>query len=116
MTSNLSSVHAQIAALTRWARTPDRSAATSPAREAMLAKFEHRHECALCGVVEIPEELRGEARARAVAAAMSAHYKRLALRSATARGQARALHRTARATERELHDDLAAAGDDRAAS
>lgn len=115
MTDDLRRTHAQIAALTRWAQTADRARATSPAREAMLAKFENRHECDLCGVIEIPPELKGDARARAVAAAMSAHYRRLALRSASARGRARQLYKQARESERELNDELTAAADDRAA-
>lgn len=103
---SLRSMHARIAALTRAART-DGSEISAPARRAFLAKFETRHECKLCGVVEIDQALPPAQRERAIAAAMSAHFTRLAVRPRAARARARRAYRAAKVYEAELDTELA---------
>jgi hypothetical protein len=71
------SLIARIAAAERWARTPDRAAATAPARRGLRAKFER--EADPDGVLDAGE------RARRADALMSAHMLRLARASAKAR-------------------------------
>ena len=69
----------QIAALESWAQTPDRAARTRNARAAMDRKFETQVD---------PDGVMSPAdRAKAVANARTAYYKRLALRSAETRRQ-----------------------------
>lgn len=71
------SIQAQIAAHESWARTPDRSARTAAARAALQAKFEN--------LVD-PDGIMPEAvRAQMAESARKAHYRRLAVKSATAR-------------------------------
>lgn len=72
---------AKIAAHESWARTRDRSARTAPARRANLD--------AIARTVD-PDGVMSEAdRAKAVENAISAHYRRMALKSHAARRQAR---------------------------
>lgn len=73
---------ARIAAHESWARTPDRSARTAPARAASDARFE--------ALVDPDGVLAPEVRARMVESARSAHYARLARRSVQVRAQRRA--------------------------
>lgn len=68
---------ARIAANERWAKEPDRSAATQAARDGMARKFEDQ--------VDPGRDLAPEERARRVDSARRAHYQRLALKSAQAR-------------------------------
>jgi len=68
---------AQIAAAERWAREPDRTTATAPARRGLRAKFERQADPD--GVLP-PDE-----RARRVDHLMRAHMLRMARRSAEAR-------------------------------
>lgn len=69
----------QIAALESWAKTPDRSARTRKAREAMDRRFEQEVD---------PDGVMSPAdRAKAVENARKAYYLRLAQASAAARRQ-----------------------------
>jgi hypothetical protein len=68
---------ARIAASSRWAKEPDRAAATAPARAAFDRRFVRQVDPD--GVLD-PDEL-----ARRVASAKSAFYARLQLKSAQAR-------------------------------
>ena len=70
-------LRARLAAHTRWARTPDRTAATAVARAAFLDRFDRQ--------VDPDDTLDPETRARLAANARSAHFARLALASARAR-------------------------------
>jgi hypothetical protein len=68
--------NAQLAALTRAARTDGREI-SAPARTAFMKRFETRHECKLCGIVEINQSLPADQRARAVRAAIRVHFIKL---------------------------------------
>ena len=67
----------RIAANERWAREEDRTAATQPARDAYKKQFED--------LVDPERKLSPEERAKRVKNARSAHFQRLALKSAQAR-------------------------------
>jgi hypothetical protein len=67
----------QIAALTRWAKEPDRAAATAPGTDAFMAKFERE--------VDPENELPPEVRAERAAQLRRAYMIGLARRSAKAR-------------------------------
>jgi hypothetical protein len=71
-------MRAQIAAHTRWALEPDRTAATQPARDAMHRKFVSMVDPE--GVITDPVELE-----KRVASARKAYYLALARKSAQAR-------------------------------
>lgn len=71
------SLRARIAAATRWAQEPDRRAATQPARDAMLRRFEDE--------VDPDRRLSEPERARRVESARKAYYSRLSLAAAQAR-------------------------------
>jgi hypothetical protein len=71
VTASRRSLIARIAASERWAREPDRTKATAPARRGLEARFER--EVDPDGVLP-PEEL-----AKRVAAKKTAHYSRMAL-------------------------------------
>ncbi len=73
------SLIAQIGAHESWARTPDRSARTAPARAEFDRRFER--EVDPDGVLEPAE------RARRAAHARKAYFARLALKSAQARAR-----------------------------
>ncbi|MGZ4641886.1 MAG: hypothetical protein ACXVX8_07155, partial [Blastococcus sp.] len=75
------SLIARIAAAERWARTPDRTAATAPGRRGLLAKFERQADPD--GILDADE------RTRRAQALMTAHMLRLARESAKARRRAR---------------------------
>jgi hypothetical protein len=75
-------LRARIAANTRWAKEPDRAAATRPARDAMRAKFVRMVDPE--GKITDPVELE-----RRVASARKAHYLALARKSAEARRRRR---------------------------
>lgn len=68
---------ASIAANTRWAHQPDRTAATTPARDAFAARFENE--------VDPDRALSPTERARRAESARRAYFTRLALASAKAR-------------------------------
>ena len=71
------SLRAKAAALSKWARTENRTAATAPARAAFEARFEREVDPA--GVLSAQE------RARRASFARRAYFARLALLSAKAR-------------------------------
>lgn len=77
MTSSERSLRARIAAHRRWAATGDVTAATAPARESFLARFER--EVDPDGVLSLDE------RKRRAASARKAYFASLALKSAQAR-------------------------------
>lgn len=71
------STAASIAAHTRWSRTADRTSATQPGRDGLLAKFERQ--------VDPDGALPVEVRAAMAENARRAHYRRMASRSAQVR-------------------------------
>lgn len=77
LTPELRTLRSQIAAHESWARTPDRSARTAAARQAMLEKFEKQ--------VDPDGTLLPAERAKRAENLRKAHYARLALKSAQAR-------------------------------
>lgn len=79
--SKFTSAHASVAANTRWAHEPDRTAATEAARRAFLDRFERE--------VDPDGVLPPDERAKRAANAKRAHFQRLAIKSAQARGGAR---------------------------
>lgn len=85
---------AQIAAHESWAHTPDRSARTSKARAALMAKFEA--EADPRGILA-PDE-----RARRAEHLRKAHFRRLALKSVQSRRRAREAAEAAGAAESAL--------------
>ncbi|MEU4675750.1 hypothetical protein [Micromonospora sp. NPDC023737] len=89
---------ARVAAHTRWAQTPDRTAATAGARKAFRDRFERE--------VDPDGTLPEAERLRRAESARSAHYTRLALKSA----RARRLRREADALEAELDGEFIAEG------
>lgn len=103
---SLRSLKARVAALTRAAQT-DGSEISAPGRAKFLANFETGHTCKHCGTITIDQSLPSEQRARAVQAAISAHFYRLALASARTRAHAKVLMRQARAADAELERGLA---------
>jgi hypothetical protein len=84
----------RIAAHESWARTPDRSARTAPARAALLATFEAQ--------VDPEEKLAPAERARRAEHLRKAYFQRLALKSAQSRRKARVLAAAAETAEAEL--------------
>jgi hypothetical protein len=103
---SLRSLQARIAALTRAAQT-DGSEISAPGRAAFMKSFETGHECQHCTPIVIDQSLPPEQQARAVQAAISAHFSRLALASARSRGKAQALIRQSRAADRAIAEGLA---------
>lgn len=77
MATNDRSQAAKIAAHSRWANEPDRSAATQAARDGLMRKFEDQ--------VDPTRALPVEERALRAESARKAHFQRLALASAKAR-------------------------------
>lgn len=73
------SLRAQIGAHTRWANTPDRVAATAPARRAWHERWEK--------LADPQGEMSPTDRAKAAEHLMAAHMKRMALKSAQARAR-----------------------------
>lgn len=89
--------HARIAALDRWARTEDRSAATQPARDGLDARFARE--------IDPEGKLDPAERAIRVTALRKAHFARLARLSARSRraaAAARSSQRDAQAIAAEL--------------
>jgi hypothetical protein len=85
---------ARIAAFSRWAHEPDRTAATHPARAAFDRRFDDE--------VDPDRALAPEERAGRAAAARKAYFSRLALRSAQARRRAGEYTSAAIAAEDEI--------------
>ena len=75
--AQLLSLRGKLAAHSRWARTPDRSGATAPARRGFDARFERE--------VDPEGKLAQGVRARLVESARKAYFARLAYLSAKAR-------------------------------
>jgi hypothetical protein len=97
--------NATIAALTRAARTDGREI-SEPARKAFMRGFETKHTCGHCGTIEIDQSLPLEQRDRMARAAMSAHFRRLAAVSVTARAAMRRLDGIAGEAETQLDREL----------
>jgi hypothetical protein len=76
-TSAAASLLGRIGAHSKWSKTPDRSAATAPARRAFLERFERE--------VDPDNTLPADERARRAGHARKAYFQRLALKSANAR-------------------------------
>lgn len=85
---------ASIAAHESWAKTPDRSARTAPARAALLARFERD--------VDPDGLLLADERARRAEHARKAYFQRLALKSARSRRRSRELAAEADAADAEV--------------
>lgn len=75
-------MRAQVAAAERWARTPDRAAATAPARRGLIAKFERE--------VDPEGQLSSAERSRRAEQLLRAHMIRMSLASAERRRRRRA--------------------------
>ena len=90
----------RIAAHTRWAMTENRTAATTPARNAFLARFERQ--------VDPDNQLTPVERARRAQSARKAYFARLALLSA----RSRASRRPARPAGRRATAEARGAGDE----
>lgn len=75
--SAAASLMGRVGANTKWANTPDRSAATAPARAAFLARFEAQ--------VDPDNKLAPDMRRTMAANARKAHFLKLAARSAEVR-------------------------------
>lgn len=90
------SLHARVAAHTRWSRCDDRTAATEPARRGMLGRFER----------EVDPDGRLAPHERAVRAehARKAYFIKMALTSARARRKSRELAAEADAADAKLRD------------
>jgi len=97
--------NATIAALTRAAKTDGREI-SAPARRAFLEKFETEHTCDRCGTIRIDQSLPPEQRARAVKAAISLHFRRLASVSVAGRHAIQRLDDTVSAAEEQLRAEL----------
>lgn len=82
MTPEQRVLRAQLAAHSRWARTPDRQEATAAARAAFMDRFERQ--------VDPDRKLSPEKRALLAESARAAYFRRLALSSSTARSARRA--------------------------
>lgn len=80
---------ARLAAHVKWAECPDRTAATASARQAFHDRWEK--------LVDPEGKLDPVERARRAASAKSAHYARMALRSAQARRRKTAARRNGEA-------------------
>lgn len=105
-TADLRSAQARIAALTRAAQTDGREI-SAPGRQAFLKSFLTGHSCKLCKPVTIDQALPPDQKARAAEALMRAHFTRMALKSALARGRARRGRDEASDADRELAEGLA---------
>jgi len=94
--SSIASLKARAAAHTRWAKTPDRAAATSAARTAALDRFERQ--------VDPDGTLDPRTRAMLAESAKKAYFAQLALRSAMARRKAAQAAQELETVGRELAD------------
>ena len=82
------------AANTRWAHETNRTAATQPARDALMRKFEEQ--------VDPDGTLATQERAKRAENAKRAHFQRLAFKSAISRRKSRELTEAAQVAEAEL--------------
>lgn len=82
MTPEQRSLRARIANSQRWAQEPDRTAATSPARDAFMRRFEDQ--------VDPNGVLPPDERAVRAESAKRAHFQRMALASSRARSARKA--------------------------
>lgn len=73
----------RLGAHTKWAQTEDRTAATQPARDGLMRKFEDQ--------VDPDRVLPTAERAKRAESARKAHYQRLALKSVQSRRAKKAL-------------------------
>lgn len=83
------SQHARLAALSKSAQSPSGAATTERARRVFLESFDTRHECRLCGVVEIDQSLPEKERKRMSTAAYKAHQTRVSHRQRVLRERAK---------------------------
>lgn len=88
LTATERSQRARIAALARSAAEPSGTAMTERARQTFRDSFLTRHQCDMCGLVEIPEGAPDAERQRRADAAYSAHMTRLSQRAAVSRRRA----------------------------
>lgn len=103
--------NATIAALTRAAQTDGREI-SAPARKAFLKKFETEHHCSHCGTVKIDQSLPPDQKARAVKAAISLHFRRLASVSVAGRSTLERVGGMVDAAEQQLSAELAELDDE----
>lgn len=96
------SQHARIAALSRSAAEPSGTAMTETARKTFRDSFDTRHECAMCGTVEISQSLPAADRRRQAEAAYRAHMTRLSHRRTVMNGRAKTARREAKLATDEL--------------
>jgi hypothetical protein len=94
---------ARIAAAERWARTPDRSAATAPARAGLRAKFARE--------IDPDGTLPADELEKRIDLLVSAHMTRMSLRAARARRRAREQAAEAERAEAELAEFTGGRGD-----
>jgi len=85
---------ASIASNESWAHTPNRTARTQPARDALMRKFEEQ--------VDPDGTLAPQERAKRAENAKRAHFARLSLKSAMSRRKSRELTEAAKEAEAEL--------------
>lgn len=77
MTPEQRTLRAQLAAYTRWSKTPDTVSALAPARAGYMARWENE--------VDPDRKLSPGDRARLARSAMKAHMARMSLKSSQAR-------------------------------
>lgn len=96
MTPEQRAMRAKVAADTRWARTADRSAATSAARDGLDARLRRDY--------GIPDDLPPDEDAKRMASARKAYFTSLAFKSSRARAKAAEYAREAANAEAELRE------------
>jgi hypothetical protein len=94
LTPEQRALRSRIASSERWSRTADRAAATAPARQAFLDRFERQ--------VDPDGTLDPAERAKRAEYARKAYFARLALKSSIARSRASRANAEADAADREL--------------
>ncbi len=94
LTPDQRSLRARIATSEKWAKTANRTAATAPARQAFLDRFDKQ--------VDPDGTLDPAERAIRAGHARTAYFARLALKSSVARSRAKKLTAEAEAAESEL--------------
>jgi hypothetical protein len=98
------SQHAQLAALSRAAKEPSGTAMTEQARRTFRDSFDVKHECKLCGTVEIDQSLPAKERARQSEAAYRAHMTRISHRRRLTHSRELAARRDAYAAQRDADE------------
>jgi len=99
MTPEQRTLRARLAAHSKWAQTPNRTAATAAARAATAGRWERQ--------VDPEGLLDPQERARLADSAKKAYFVRLALKSSVARGRIKQLTAEAEAAEAELASERA---------